>query len=135
MYEVELDPDHKQDSAQLHAPWLTLSSNDGGKQRASSCAQAQGEVVTVPSTPAMSLWPEQGYNMVTAEGSSQHRRNVLLHGREEIMAKECAVPGPGPGERERNQQAGKINSMSPRATRPQSFWSQFFFFFSLLNKT
>lgn len=110
MYEVELDPDHKQDSAQLHAPWLTLSSNDGGKQRASSCAQAQGEVVTVPSTPAMSLWPEQGYNMVTAEGSSQHRRNVLLHGREEITAKECAVPGPGPGGA-REEPAGRKNKL------------------------
>lgn len=84
-------------------------------------------MVTIPFTLAMPRWPEQGYDMVTAEGSSQRRRNVLLHGREEITAKECAVPRPGPGERERNQQAGKINSVSPRAPGPWSFWSRFLF--------
>lgn len=68
--------------------------------------------------------------MARAEGSRQCSRNVLLHGREEITAKECAVPRPGLGERERKQQAGKINSVSPRAT---VLWSQFFPF-SLLNK-
>ena len=39
----------------------------------------------------------KGYNVVAAEGSRQRGRNVLLHGREEITAKECAVPRPGPG--------------------------------------
>lgn len=53
---------------------------------------------------------------------------MLLHGREEITAKECAVPRPGLGERERKQQAGKINSISPRAT---VLWSQLFSLLSL----
>lgn len=48
--------------------------------------------------------------MVTAEGSSQCWRNVLLHGREEITAKECAVPQPGPGGA-REEPAGKENKL------------------------
>lgn len=45
-----------------------------------------------------------------SKGSSQRRRNVLLHGREEITAKECAVPRPGLG-RAREKAAGRKNKL------------------------
>lgn len=132
---VEQDLDHEQDHSWPHVPWLRLSRAMVESRELPAVPRHQGEVVAVPSSPTMPGWPEQGYDVVTAEGSSQRGRNVLLHEREEITAKECAVPQPGPGESERNQQAGKINSVSPRATGPWSFWLQFFFSFSLLNKT
>lgn len=93
-------------SKTVHGPralWLSLNSSDGERQRASSCAQAPREVVTIPSMLATPGWPEQRDNVVAAGGSSQSRRNVLLYGREEITAKECAVPRPGLGERKRRQ--------------------------------
>lgn len=69
-----------------------------------------GEMATVPSAPSVPGWPAQGPDAVTAEGSSQSRRNVLLHGREEITAKECAVPRPGPGGA-REEPEGKKNKL------------------------
>lgn len=92
----------------------------------------QGEVVAITSTPAMPGWPEQGYNVVTAEGSSQRRRNVLLHGREEITAKECAVPEPGPGGA-REEPAGRKNKLRlSQGYRATVLLVAIFFFFFLL---
>lgn len=69
--------------------FLSLSSGKG-ESRMSSRAQAQGRSGHYP------LCTGQA-RVARAEGNSQHRRNVLLHGREEITAKECAVPRPGLG--------------------------------------
>lgn len=81
---------------------LSLSSGKG-ESRMSSSAQAQGRSGHCP------LCTGQA-RLARAEGNSQHRRNVLLHGREEITAKECAVPRPGLGGA-REKAAGRKNKL------------------------
>lgn len=92
-------------------------------------------MVTVPSMLAIPGWPEQGYNVVAAEGSSQCRRNVLLYGREEITAKECAVPRPGLGGAQ-EELAGRKNKLCFfQGYRAMVLLVTIFFFsLSLLNK-
>lgn len=90
-----------------------------------------GEVASVPSTLSVPGWPAQGPDAVTAERSSQSRRNVLLHGREEITAKECAVPRPGLGG-EREEPEGKKNKLRlSQAYRAPVLLVTIFFLFPL----
>lgn len=104
-------------------------------KRASSCTQASRRGGCCPlcfvharvARAGLGQWSQQkgaasaGGMCCCMGGRRSQQRNVLCHSQ-------------GRGERERNQQARKINSVSPRATGPQSFWSQFFSF-SHLNKT
>lgn len=83
---VEQDLDHEQNHSWPHVPWLSLSRAMVESRELPAVPRHQGEVVAVPSSPTMPGWPEQGYDVVTAEGSSQRGRNVLLHEREEITA-------------------------------------------------
>lgn len=86
-------------------PQCQSMSSGKGESRASSSAQAQGRAGHCP------LHSDRA-GVARAEGSSQHRRNVLLHGREEITAKECAVPRPGLGGA-REKAAGRKNKLLP----------------------
>lgn len=86
-------------------------------------------MVAVRCTPIMPEWPELGYNMVMAKENSQRERNVLLHGREEITAKECAVPQPGLGGAQ-EEPAGRKNKLHlSQGTGLRSFNRNSFLFF------
>lgn len=94
---------------------LSLSSGKAGS-RASSGARAQGAgghcpLHTGQARVAGAKGAASAGGMCCCMGGRRsQQRNVLCHGQ-------------GWGERERKQQAGKINSVSPRAT---VLWSQFF---------